>query len=109
MGIGVDDDFAAAFFGVAQIAVAQVKAFGGSIVLHGHAQFGAAAKDGASVELVRFAAQKLSAGGMAEDAGIGILDGPQEAGGHFVARLLEAGVNAGDDDVHLGENLVVKV
>jgi hypothetical protein len=55
------------------------------------------------------AAQQQAAGGMAEDAHIGIFDGAQDAGGHLFAALLKAGVNAGDDDVHLGEDFVVQV
>ena len=46
---------------------------------------------------------------MAEDAHVGVLDGAQNAGGHLFAALLEAGVDAGDDDVHLGEDFVVEV
>ncbi len=46
---------------------------------------------------------------MAEDADVGVLDGAQDAGGHLLAGLLETGVDAGDDDVHLGEHFVVEV
>ena len=39
----------------------------------------------------------------------GIFDGTQDAGSHFVARLLEARVNAGDYNVHLREDFVVEI
>ena len=48
-------------------------------MFNGNAQFGAAAKDSAGIELVGLAAQNLTAGRVAKDAGIGILDGAQNA------------------------------
>ena len=46
---------------------------------------------------------------MAEDADVRVLDGAEDAGGHLVAALLEAAVDAGDDDVHLCEHFVVEI
>ena len=40
---------------------------------------------------------------------MGILQGAEDAGGHLLGGLVEAGVDAGDDDVHLGEGGVVEV
>ncbi len=46
---------------------------------------------------------------MAEDADVGVLDGAEDAVGHLLDGLVEAAVDAGDDDVHLGEGAVVEV
>src|SRR6266849_5816767 len=46
---------------------------------------------------------------MAEDAGVGVLEGAKDAGGHLFDGLVEVAVDAGDHDVHLGEGGVVEV
>ena len=46
---------------------------------------------------------------MAEDLHVGVLAGAEHACGHLLARLVEAGVNAGDDDIELRERVVGKV
>jgi len=46
---------------------------------------------------------------VAEDADVGILDGAEDAGSHLFCGLIEVGVDAGYDDVHLGEGGVVEV
>ena len=56
-----------------------------------------------------FAAQQQPAGGVAEDARIGILNGAQHARRHLFAALLEARVDAGDDHIHLRQHFVVEV
>ena len=63
----------------------------------------------ADIELVGIAGQQLAAGGMAEDADVGILDGAEDARRHLFARLAEERVHAGDDDVHLGEDRVGEI
>ncbi len=40
---------------------------------------------------------------------MGVLEGAEDAGGGLFDGLVEAGVDAGDDDVHLGEGGVVEV
>ena len=104
MRIRADDDTAAALLRDAEIAVAEVEAVGVGVVLDGDAELGGATKDGRQIEIVGFASQELAAGGMAEDADLGVRDGAEDAGGHLLARLAEERVHAGDDDVHLGED-----
>ncbi len=109
MGVGVDDDTAVLFFGEAEIAVVEVEPLGRGVVLDGDAQFGGASQDRTYVEGIGFASQELSAGGVAEDPRVGILDGTEHASGHLFATLVKARVDAGDDHVHLGEDFVVEV
>jgi hypothetical protein len=78
-------------------------------VLHGYAQLSGAVEDGGGVEGEGLAAQDEAAGGVAEDADVRILDGAQDAFGRLFAGLFEVGVNAGDDDVHLREDIVGKI
>jgi len=66
-------------------------------------------EDGVDVDGVWFAAEDLAAGGMAEDADVWVLDGTEDTAGHLVGGLVEVGVDAGYDDVHLGEGGVVEV
>ncbi len=40
---------------------------------------------------------------------MGVFEGAEDAGGHLFDGLVEEGVDAGDDDVHLGEGGVVEV
>lgn len=49
VGIGVDDEFAAEFFGEAEVAVVEVEPLWGGIVLDGDAELGAAAEDGGQI------------------------------------------------------------
>ena len=102
-------DFAAVLFGEAEVEVVEVGAGGAGVVLYGYAEFGGAFEDGVDVEGVGVALEDLAAGGVAEDAGVGVLEGAEDAVGHLVDGLIEAGVDAGDDDVHLGEGGVVEV
>ena len=46
---------------------------------------------------------------MAEDADVGVFQGAEDAGGGLFDGLVEVGVDAGDDDVHLGEGGVVEI
>src|ERR1700751_1386717 len=46
---------------------------------------------------------------MAEDRGVRVLDRLEQTVGHLTAFLVELGVNAGDDKVHLREDLVGEV
>ena len=46
---------------------------------------------------------------MAEDADVWVLEGTEDAGGHLICGLIEVGVDAGYEDVHLGEGGVVEV
>ena len=109
VGVGVDDDFAAELFGEAEIQVVEVGAGGVGVVFDGYAQFGGAFQDQVDVDGIALAAQNLAAGGMAEDADVWVFEGAEDAGGHLFDGLVEVGVDAGDDDVHLGEGGVFEV
>jgi hypothetical protein len=78
-------------------------------VLDGDAQLCGVGENALDVEGVGIAAEELAAGGMAEDAGVGVFEGAQDAVGHLLDGLVEAGVDAGYDDVELGEGAVVEV
>ena len=70
---------------------------------------GGSFEDAGHVDLVGVAAEELASGGVAEDADVGVLDGAEDAVGHLFEGLVEEGVDAGDDDVHLGEGFVGEV
>src|SRR5215469_12938452 len=109
VGVGVHNNFAAALLREPQIAVAEVEAFRRCVVLHRNAELGTFAQNGAGVELVGLTPQELSAGGMAKNMDVRILDRPEDPGGHLVSRLLEAAVDAGNHNVHLGQHFVGEV
>ena len=46
---------------------------------------------------------------MAQNAHIGVFNGPEHAGSHFLAVLIETGMHAGDDDLHLRQHLIVQI
>src|SRR5690348_5694871 len=102
MRVGVDNDVAAQLFCVPQVAVAEVEAVGVGVMLDGYAEFRGAAKDSGQVDLEGLASKQESSGGVAEDADVRGLDGAEDAGGHFLQWLAEEGMDAGDDDIHLG-------
>src|SRR5271155_2044456 len=70
---------------------------------------GCGAEDAGHVNLVGFAGEELAAGRVAQDLEVRVFEGAEDAGGHLLERLVEGGVDAGDDDVHLGEGLVGEV
>ena len=109
MGVGVDDDLAAVFFGEAEVEVVEVGARGRGVVFDGDAEARGSGEELGEVDLVRLALQDLAAGGVAEDVDVRIFGGAEDAGGDFFGGLVEAGVDAGDDDVELGEGLVGEV
>ena len=109
MRVGIHDDAAAHLFGQAQVVIVQVEALGRGIVLHGDAELGSALEYRGQVDGEGLAAQQQAAGGMAEDADVRVLDGAQDARCHLLAGLVKAGVNAGDDDVELGEHFIIEV
>jgi hypothetical protein len=109
VGVGVDDDLAAVFFGAAEVEVVEVGAGGAGVVFDGDAEFGGAGEDLSMSIGVGLAAEDLAAGGMAEDADVRVFERAEDAGGHLFDGLVEVGVDAGDDDVHLGEGGVVEV
>ncbi len=61
------------------------------------------------VDLVGVALEDLAAGGVAENIDVRVFAGAQDAGGDLLGGLVEAGVDAGDDDVELGEGVVFEV
>src|ERR1700722_9971929 len=89
--------------------VVEVGAGGAGVVFYGYAEFGGSFEDRVHVDRVGLAAEDLAAGGMAEDTDVGIFEGAEDAGGHLVDGLSEEGVDAGDDDIHLGEGGVFEV
>jgi len=46
---------------------------------------------------------------VAQNPHIGIFNGPKHPRGGFFAALIEAGVDAGDDHIHLRQDFVVEV
>ena len=109
VGVGVDDDAAAELSGQAEMEVVEIGAGGGGVVLDGDAELGGALEDLFHVDGVRIAAEEFAAGGVAEDAGVGVFEGGEDAIGHLLDGLIEAGVDAGDDDVELREGAVVEI
>src|ERR1700690_764728 len=49
---------------------------------------------------------RWAAGGMAEKRGVGIFHGLEQAVGHLGGTLVEMGMDAGDDQIHLFEDRV---
>ena len=78
-------------------------------MLHRDAEFGGAPEDGGQIDGERLAAQDLAAGGVAQNLDVGVLDGAQHPGGHFLAALVEAAVDAGDHHVHLRQHFVIEI
>ena len=109
MGVGVDHDLHALLLGLAEVDVVQVEAVGIGIQLHRNFVFRGGRQNGVHVECVGVAAQLNAAGGMSEERGIRILDGFQQALGHLCGFLIEDGVHAGDDDIHLREHVVGEI
>src|ERR1700733_2715635 len=71
--------------------------------------FGGGGQNCVHVESVAVAAQLDASGGMANDGSIRIRDGVQQALGHLRRFLIEDGVDAGDDDVHLRQYVVGEI
>ena len=109
VGVGVDYDFAAVFFGEAEMEVVEVGAGGAGVVLDCYAEVCGGFEDGVDVDGVGFAAEDLAPGGVAEDADVRVFEGAEDAGGHLFCGLVEVGVDAGYDNVHLGQGGVVEV
>ena len=109
MGVGVDDDLAAELFGEAEIEIVEVGAGGVGVVFDGYSQLGGAFEDQVDVDGVGFAVENLAAGGVAEDADVRVFESAEDAVGHLFDGLVEVRVDAGDDDVHLGEGGVFEV
>jgi len=107
--IGVDDDPAAILFGDAEVEVVQVRTCGAGIVFDGYPELRGAFEDCIDVDGVAFATEDLASGGMAEDADVWIFESAEDALCHLFDGLVEEGVNAGDDDVHLGERGVIEI
>src|SRR5579871_379376 len=109
MCVGVDGDFAAMLFGQSQVEIVEVGSGWAGVVFYGYSQLGGTLENFVEVEGVGVALQHLAAGGVAEDSCVRIFERAEDAIGHLVDGLVEAAVDAGDDDVHLGEGGVVEV
>jgi hypothetical protein len=111
VGVGVDSKGAAEAHGLAQQVLGRVLAFGARIDLHRSAGASAGGEDGLGVEggLGAAAPSDEPSRAVAQDVGVGTLDGGQHAlrhGGRLHAQL---GVHTGDDDVQLGQQVEVLV
>ncbi len=109
VGVGVDDDLAAEFFGAAEVQVAQVGAGGRGVVLDGDAKLGGAAQHRLEVDGVGIAAEHLAAGGWPRMRTWGFSRARRTRAVISSIGLVEARVHAGHDDVHLREGGVLEV
>ena len=75
----------------------------------GHAQFVGASQNQSKVEREGLAAQQQSSRRMTKNPHIRILKGAENPRCHLFAALVKPGVNAGDDNLHLRQGLVLEV
>jgi hypothetical protein len=109
MGIAVDDAFDAFGFGVLPEAPVHVETIRVGVEFDPGASFGAGVDNGLLIDLVGFALEKESSCQMAEHVDVGVLRGANDAVGvvGFVAG--KAGMEAGDDDIEFGKEVVVEI
>ena len=108
VGVGVDDAFHSLSLGVLPQAPVEVETVRVGVELEPGAGRGAGVDDGVLVDGIGFAAEQQPAGEVAEHVDVGVLRGSDEAAG--VVGLVAAGdVQAGNNDVELGEQGVVKI
>jgi len=108
VGVGVDDDLAAGFFGLAEVEIAEVGAGWGGVVLNGDAEARGGGEEGGDINLVGLALEDLAAGGWPRIGRRGSRS-VEDAGGDLGVGLVEAGVDAGDDDIELRQGGVFEV
>jgi hypothetical protein len=109
VGVAVDDAFDAFFLGVMPEAPVHVESHGAGVEFDPGAVFGAGINDGGLVDFVGFALEKQASGEVAHDLDVGILHNADEALGHFGFALGETLVDAGDDDIEFGEEVIVEI
>ena len=106
VGIGVDDDFHAVLLRLAKMNIVQVEAIRISVEFHGDFVLGGCAQHGMHIELITLAAKLDTTGGMSEDRCVRIPDCLQQTIGHLCRFLIEDGMHAGDDDIHLSQHVI---
>ena len=109
MRVGVDGDECALFEGVADPTPVHVEAAGVGVEFDRDVVSDAGVDDGFVIDGVAGAAEEEAAGHVAEDGGVGVFDGFEEAGHGFFDVHLQVGVDGGDDEVEGGEDLIAVV
>ncbi len=109
VGIGIDHDLDAVLFRQPEMTVVQVKAIGIGIQFHGHLLSRGSFQHGLDIEGISIAAEQHASGGVADQRSIWIFHRLEQAVSHLGRALVEMGVHAGDDDVHLLEHGVGEV
>ena len=111
MGVGVDGDQAAQLERLTQQGLGRIPPFGPGIDLHRRGGAGAGGEDGLGVEARRgpTPTHQLAPGAVAEDVGVGALDGRHHATGHGPGLHGELRVDTGHHDVEPGQQLLLLV
>ena len=109
VGVGVDRQQHAGLDRGADMGVAQVEAEMVGVDLQGRVVLAGGLDEGAQVGAQAFAAVDHPPGGVPEDVNERVLDRGNEAPRGRLRVLAEGGVRRGDDDIQLGEEIVVVV
>ena len=109
VGVAVDDAFHTFVARVFPEAPIQIEAVGAGVEFDPGAGFGASIDDRVLIHFAGFAFEEEAAGDMTEDLHERIFHRADEAFGHVLFGLGEGLMNAGDDDVEFGEQIVGKI
>ena len=106
VGVGVEDDRDAGFGGEAGVVLGEVAAVGVAVDLEHRAGAGGGLGDRLDVDPVGLAAADQAAGEVADAVDVRVLDRGEDALGHLLFGDREGGVDAGDDPVERGDEVV---
>src|SRR5207245_9421668 len=95
--------------GQPQVPVAKIEPVRICIQLHGDFVAGGGLENCGEVESVSVTAKQKPAGGMSDDRDVRVPNCLQQTRSHFLGSLVEVGMNAGDDQVHLFEHRIGKI